>query len=378
MNKTFLTIFLALAFCATFEQKQAVAAFGDCISWIWGGKNETTTYSPPFSPADATMNFDSNQNGGQILGQSTGPATAASATSPANADVCPTEYYPSSSYSAMKPTLPTTELVPVVKKEWTYSPITSVNYKPVQQMDPQSGQVSTYYRAEESKTLLPWLHRKETIEYKPVLAPPKPLSTLPKTTGSQIVQANYAGSQTFVPATQATYSPVLPYDPCNPCGIRVLPSSESIPVQTTGDVILSQSPNASSTASTFVARNTGVQDINYGTPPIREGYEPNNYRAYSQDGLRQDGLGRTPASAANYVPMLDRQTQKPNLTSILISEADMRPAEPFSETAKKPEAATKSSNMIKTPVPELPTVQSSATEKPKLVSPTQFHLKYQQ
>ncbi|MCL2305539.1 MAG: hypothetical protein FWC43_12740 [Planctomycetaceae bacterium] len=367
-NKQILTILLGLSFCTTFGAGQADAAFGDCISWIWGGKNESTTYSPPYSPTAKSMVSDSNQSGGQILGQSTS-ATPVYVTSPSYTGVRPDEYYPAPSYSAMKPIQPVTELRPVVKKEWTYAPVTSVAYKPVQQIDPQTGLVSTYYQAEESKTLLPWLHRKETVEYKPVLVPPKPVPA------PQIVQVHYAGPQVQTPAAPVVY--VSAYDPCNPCGnlVSMRDYSEPIPTQTFGDLTLHQSPNASSTASAFVSRNTGGRDVNYGIPPVREGYGPGDSRAYSQTYP-----GATPVSAADQVPVIGQSVQKPNVTlKPLISEADIRPVHPYGETVEKTETSVKSSNSITTPVPDLPVVKlnKEVPSGQKLVSPTQVHLKYQ-
>ena len=420
MNKTILTIILTLSFFATLGAGQAVAAFGDCLSWIWGGRNESTTYSPPYSPTDRSIS-GSNQSGGQVvsppvLGQSAGSATPVYVTSPSYTDVRPDEYSPPLSYSAMKPAAPAVsqpamELRPVVKKEWTYSPITSVRYKPVQHIDPQSsgsatGQVSTYYRAEESKTLLPWLHRKETIEYKPVLVSPQPLaapaSVPAPATSPQIVQANYAAPQPHIPATPIVYVPAYSY--VDPCGNLVfqgavpaplqgglpgsLQSSEPVPVQMVGDLLLNQSPNASSTASTFVSQNSGGHDVNYGIPPIRPGYEPGTSRAYSQTHS-----GTTPASEADRVPVLQQRVQRtelgPQPMSVpLISEEEIRPVHPFAETFEKPEAGVKSLSLIKTPVPDLPTIRSSRKETAqtgstepagdqKLLSPTQVYKKYQ-
>ena len=381
-NKTFLTIFLALSFCMFFVIGQAVAAFGDCLSWIWGGNNESTTYSPPYSPTVASM---TDPNGSQtVLGQSDA-ASPVYVAPPTYADACPPEYFPSSSYSthsAMKPTPPTTELLPVVKKEWTYAPITSVTLKPVQQTDPKTGQVSTVYRTEESKTLLPWLHRKETIEYKPVLTPSKLLQIpAPAAPSPRVIQANYAAPQSqIVQTTQASNF----YDPCGNLvridamrGLQGLHVSEPIPIQATGDLILSQSPNASSTVSTFVSRNTGARDVNYGIPPVREGYEPNRTVAYSE---------RTPGSVADQIPVVDRFVRRLDMapqTQPLISEADFRPVHPFNPEktveVEKPEftdTTVKSSNMITTPVPDLPMLKPKK-EAVKLVSPTQVHKKYQ-
>ena len=361
-NKTFLTIILTLSLCLTFGSGQAVAAFGDCISWIWGGKNESTTYSPPYTPPVASVDSANQNRGGQaassaFLGQSTSSATPVYGASPSYAGVRADEYYPSS-HSALKPiqsAQPATELRPVVKKEWTYSPVTSVAYKPVQQIDPQTGQVSTYYRAEESKTLLPWLHQKETIEYKPVLVPPKPLPA----PSPQVVQANYAAN---LPSPSQTY--IVPaYDPCNPCGHPVWQGTwqvgEPIPVQTTGDLLLNQSPNASSTVSTYVSRNTGAHNINFGVPPVR-----------------------TPASAADQIPVVDHSARKPEvLPPPLISEADLQPVQSFSETVAKPEIFVKTPTLIKTPMPDLPALmpkkETSFAENQRLVPPTQVYKKYQ-
>ncbi len=382
MNRTNITLLLVFSLCTGFAVERADAAFGDCISWIWGGKNESTTYSPPYSPTVASMNSDSVQNGGPVasptvLGQTTSSATPVYASPPPSYTVvCPNEY---PTYSAMKPVSqnlqPATELRPIVKKEWTYSPIKSVSYKPVQQIDPQTGQVSTYYRPEESKTLLPWLHQKETVEYKPVLVPPK---ETPIASTSRIVQANYA-------------APV--YDPCNPCGNLVLPGGvvyegETIPTETIGDTTFLQSPNASSTASTFVAQGTGSNRTLpvYGIPPVREGYEPGNTRAYSERTIS--------ASAADQIPVLDSSSRtesvrKPNgsdeLGSPRISLDDLSPASPLTVSTEKPEteSTVKSSDMIKTPTPDLPTLKSTKKPTPqpltnteKLVSPTRVHLKY--
>ena len=385
-NKTFLTIFLTLTLCTSFGAGQAVAATGDCLSWIWGGKNESTTYSPPYTPPLASVDSHSNPSGGQaasgaFLGQSTSSATPGYGASPPYTGARSDEYYPSSSQTALKPfqpAQPTIEMVPVVKKEWTYSPITSVAYKPVQQIDPQTGQSSTHYRVEESKTLLPWLHRKETIEYKPVLVPPKTLP--PPAPGPQVVQANYANpsAQTHVaPIQQVSWC----YDPCGNLVFLGTSRSESIPVQTTGGLILNQSPNASSTVSTFVSRDTGSHNINYGIPPAREGLE-----GYS--------TGTTPTSAADQVPVINRSAQRPEITPLiapLISERDLQPVIPFSETpdelepvvatVKKPETTARSSNLIRTPVPDLPILKSKKeghqAENQRLVSPTQVYKRYQ-
>ncbi len=407
MSRTNITILLVLSFWAILAVERADAAFGDCVSWIWGGKNESTTYSPPYSPTVASMNSDSGQNGGlvaapTVLGQSASSAAPVYVSPPPSYTVvCPNEY---PTYSAMKPVSqvstpqPATELRPIVKKEWTYSPIKSVNYKPVQQIDPQTGQVSTYYRPEESKTLLPWLHQKETIEYKPVLVPPKAMPSAAST--SQIVQANYADPST-ARATQVSYSSMPVYDPCNPCGNlvfqgNVLHEGEWIPTESIGETTFNQSPNASSTASTFVAQSTGSNRTLpvYGIPPVREGYEPGSTRAYSETTV--------PASAADQIPVIDSSragtARKPDvseeLSSPKLSLSDLRPAHPFTLSAGKPDteettdspepkSTVKSSDMIKTPTPALPTLKS--TEKPaakptanteKLVSPTKVHLKY--
>ncbi|MGL6194943.1 MAG: hypothetical protein ACRC2T_08990 [Thermoguttaceae bacterium] len=121
------------------------AAVGDCVSWMWGGKKEETTYAPPFSQTVAL-------NGGNVQ-QPVSPTT---------------------SPSGMQQV---TTLKPEVKKEWTYSRIKSVSYKPVQAVDPCTGTITTTYQPEETETLLPWLHQKEVVEYKPVtvnVAPPAP------------------------------------------------------------------------------------------------------------------------------------------------------------------------------------------------------------
>ena len=411
-NKTFkilVATILILSFSAILGTGKAYAAFGDCISWIWGGNNGSTTYSTPYAPSpDETPTNSLSDASPTVLGQANSSATPVYASPPPlYTDVCPNEY------STMKPTAqtvvptaqPATELRPVVKKEWSYSPIKSVNYKPVQQVDPQTGQVSTYYREEESKTLLPWLHQKETIEYKPVLIPPKPISN------PQIVQANYASSQTVLPTAQVSYASVPTYDPCNPCGTIILQDgvtgsdvlriSEPIPYNTTGNLILNQSPNASSISSTYVSKNNGGNGkeriVNYGIPPVRDGYEQARSQAYSES---------TPASAADQIPMLpvgrSDSVRKPDImegtrenetnitTSAMISEADLRPVHPFTEVVQKPlseETVTKSANLIKTPAPDLPILKSTQTKekinapKPltpnqKTISPTQVHLKY--
>ena len=370
---------------------KAQAAFGDCLSWIWGGKNGSTTYSAPYAPSPEETPINASPT---VLGQANSSATPVYvSTPPLYTAVCPNEY------SAMKPvtqetTQPSTELRPVVKKEWSYSPIKSVSYKPVQQVDPRTGQVSTYYREEESKTLLPWLHQKETIEYKPVLASPKPVSN------PQVVQANYASSQTVLPTAQVSYASVPAYDPCNPCGTLVLHNgvagsdvlrvSEPIPYNAASDLALGQSPNATSVASTYVSKNYGGYGngriVNYGIPPAREGYESASSQAYSET---------TPASAADHVPVLptgrsDSVRKPETVSAAIIAEADLKPVNPFTETLQKPlteETTTKSANLIKTPAPVLPTLKSiqakekANTAKPltpdqKMISPTQVHLKY--
>lgn len=159
-----------------------------CLSWLWGGENQETTIAPPFVPNTTAAQpvRSSYVNPSYPIGTPTYSVSYPSVT-------------PSVTYQQQ------TVYRPEVESEWSYSRIERKNYKPVQVVDPVTGAVSTVMAEENSKTLLPWPHRKETVTYKPI--------TVTTPASSQIVSRPVVSNtvyETYRPITPAvtTYTPI--------------------------------------------------------------------------------------------------------------------------------------------------------------------------
>ncbi len=117
----------------------------------WGNSSsqQATTYAPPYSPtpSTATPAFVSY---GATSGCNT-CATPAAACGTCVSRTC--AYTPQTTY------------------RWTYSRVNRLTYQPVVGCDPCSGQRTTYYRAVQTKTLLPWLHQTPVTTYRLACSP---------------------------------------------------------------------------------------------------------------------------------------------------------------------------------------------------------------
>lgn len=142
-----------------------------CLGDLFGGDNQTTTYAPPFNPASTTV-AQSNPT-------------------------LPTTTY--ANYACAMPVTQATVYKPEVDYRWTYSRIKRTEYEPVTAVDPCTGCMTTYYRPEEKKSLLPWLHREKVVRYKPTTV-------------------NLAGAR-YAPTCSTVCTPVSSV--CNPCGSAV-------------------------------------------------------------------------------------------------------------------------------------------------------------
>jgi|GEM_PF-5202477 len=65
-------------------------------------------------------------------------------------------------------TVQRTFLQPEIGHEWTFSRIRSTSYEEVQTVNPWTGTVTTSFRPQETESLLPWLHQREVVQYRPV------------------------------------------------------------------------------------------------------------------------------------------------------------------------------------------------------------------
>lgn len=301
-------------FLATSSLTQA--AVGDCFSWIWGGNNQETTYSPP-SQNRVVLNSSGVFSPSPLAVQTTVPPQSVATTTltmlpstgvPVLATTPAVQPYVAASpikSGSPEPVLSTTTLFqPTVSKEWTFSRIKSVDYKPLQVVNPHNGTVSTVYQAEESQSLLPWLHQKEVVRYEPV-AVPTTGSTISTTTNpaSSVVQTYYPGP-TIEPIAQTSYNTPVIYsypistslNPCmivtDPCaGLGVVQTIPSSIVEGTTDSTIRSSDSSSTYVAPYGTPGTRTSGSvpNYGTPDMV--IQPENSR-----------LGHTPSNTSSLNP----------------------------------------------------------------------------
>lgn len=316
MNQVPLSHSFFAALLCLFAFTANAQAVESCLSRLWGGSNEETTYSPPYRPGElnsistSTQPRDAASTQPLIMGQSP--------YSGSNVYVAPP------SYTSMSPQK--NVMQPVVTHQWSYSRITSTQYKPVQTIDPMTGRVSTFYRLEESKTLLPWLHRKEVVKYEP-----QPVH------GDAVVGLSKPSSTTVL------------YDPC---GNLVAYGSPQPIAPTSRESFALSEPISSATAVTYVTprissmqHNSGTETVpNYGTPRLLD------------PQWRSTTSGSDPANEVPTVGTSSRSSQSvtrppSNIEQVsympLIKKEEFAPIEPFSvekfeaEQAKKTQAAAK-------------------------------------
>lgn len=127
---------------------------------------------------------------------------------------------------------------PAVEYEWSYSTIKDVTYEPVTVYDSRLGGYVTTYREKKTESVLPWLHRKQVVRYKPASS-----GVAVSTTSGLISGGAIAPVSAPLPAAASTASsfersivyrlfPVstVPEVPTQPVPVQPLPPA-MIPVQ---------------------------------------------------------------------------------------------------------------------------------------------------
>ena len=293
-------------------ESAANAAFGDCISWMWGGKNQETSYSTASTHSSAMPDKDDGKPLGELRPAPYGVTNPVYCPPVQQVSVAKVDSIP---YQQANTT--TTVLKPVVSKEWSYSRINSVEYKPVQTFDHRTGVVSAEYRKEESKSLLPWLHRKEVVRYEP-----------------QTIQTpSVSYNQTPPPSVvRSNYGPVV--YPCVDTYVNVV-NPNGIPSESVG-YSGSYPSGAAMSSSVYVSQNVGGSQPTgpiptYGTPDL-----------LFETGSRGSNPQRTDMrSEADYIPVLPRSSsyETKRIISGVESNIQLAGAGRTADTYRKPIAS---------------------------------------
>lgn len=124
------------------------------FDWLcpWHGTQsspgQALTYAPAYSPTPLTATPAFVSYGGT--------SACNTCTAPAAGGTCVSR---------------TCAYTPQTTYRWTYSRVNRLSYQPVVGCDPCSGQRTTYYRAVQTKTLLPWLHQVPVTTYRLTCSP---------------------------------------------------------------------------------------------------------------------------------------------------------------------------------------------------------------
>ncbi|MDR1491423.1 MAG: hypothetical protein LBT05_01685 [Planctomycetaceae bacterium] len=149
----------------------------DFTDWLLGGRGSRTTVSQPYIPPVVTTPeiipvADSYPQ--TVAPPSNGVTLPPGGTVVANG-VASTGYIstnqPTIWNGLPRTTLPTAAVPPVqptVEYEWSYSTIKDTTYDPITVYDSSVGGYVTSYRERQTESVLPWLHRKQVIRYKPI------------------------------------------------------------------------------------------------------------------------------------------------------------------------------------------------------------------
>ncbi|MDR1958625.1 MAG: hypothetical protein LBQ54_06235 [Planctomycetaceae bacterium] len=140
-------------------------------------------------------------------------------------------------------TVPRTYLRPEIDYEWTYSRIKNVGYYVVKIIDPRTGSVTTAYRPEEVESLLPWLHQKEVVRYKPVTVNVAVPATYPVIPSSSVTPMVLPPVTQNIPTAYAV--PAFPGSTVIDPADKIPTLSQSISYPTSSDTM--QYPNINQT-----------------------------------------------------------------------------------------------------------------------------------
>ena len=244
----------------------------DLSDFLFGGRGSRTTVSDPYIPpplmteapvVPVTDNDTYATTQSQLMLGSPGattlpPGGVIAANGVAATGVSSASYvYPSPVTTASNniPAVPVATHQPAIEYEWTYSTIKDVKYDPVTVYDPQLGGYVTSWQERQTESVLPWLHRKQVVRYKPpatdtmiggtaigTFAPPVasdtserrivnrlfPVSTVPSPPAQavpvEMLPMSATPVRTYANATYATETPVIPtFAPQN--GSQILPTT---------------------------------------------------------------------------------------------------------------------------------------------------------
>jgi len=164
---------------------------------FWGGRGSQTTttelYVPPplttetvSVPLTDATGITSSQTqlmigtpgamtlppGGVIASNGIATTAAASGTTMPNEVVNAGYIWPQQTpiSTGIVPASQLTTVQPAIEYEWSYSTIKDVTYEPVTAYDPRLGGYVTTYQERKTESVLPWLHRKQVVRYKPASA----------------------------------------------------------------------------------------------------------------------------------------------------------------------------------------------------------------
>ena len=169
----------------------------DLSERLWGGRGSQTTTTdlyvpPPLTtetirvPVTDATSFTSAQTqlmigtpdamtlppGGVIASNGVATTMAASGTTVPNGVVNAGYTWPQQTpiTTGIVPASQLTTVQPAIEYEWSYSTIKDVTYEPVTAYDPRLGGYVTTYQEKKTESVLPWLHRKQVVRYKPASA----------------------------------------------------------------------------------------------------------------------------------------------------------------------------------------------------------------
>ena len=263
-----LLIFVTMSMVLAGELTQA----SDWSEWLWGGRGSRTTVTDPYIPpplvtdksisgVDTTPGLGTTQSNlmlGTPGAMTLPPGGVIVSNGIASSGVSSGAYANSAQFTTASNIIPTpqvTQQQPVIEYEWTYSTIKDTTYEPVTVYDPRLGGYVTTMQEKQTESVLPWLHRKQVVRYKPattdtITSNPSIGSTLPPAisdpSGKYIVNRLFPVSTVPSPPAQAVpvqtpvqtfplyAGPMTTYAAESTSGSRVVASSNSpVPPPTT-------------------------------------------------------------------------------------------------------------------------------------------------
>jgi len=214
-----------------------VADASDLTNWLRGGRDSQTTVSQPYVPPVVTT--PAAVPVATSYPQTTAAPVLQNAVTLPPGGVIVANDVAANSYSVNQPvvlnnvpvvsTVPSVQ--PTVEYEWSYSTIKDTTYDPVTVYDPITGGYVTSYQERKTESVLPWLHRKQVIRYKPVTETVK--SNRPISNAVNNVVSNLVPQENLPASAVPTYLPVTSIQPT----ATILPTTTLSPI-TTSEIII--------------------------------------------------------------------------------------------------------------------------------------------